>query len=144
MIGRTGAAFMHPGDLERAREEIRAARQGRATRNFDCRYVHRDDRIVPLTLSGAWLELEQRYFFIGRDMTERIELEQQLRQSQKLDAIGHLTGGVAHDFNHLLSLITRTLQILADAVAHSPQRASMARMIDEAAGRGADLVQQLL
>jgi len=144
MIGRKGGALLHPGDLERAREEMRAARQGRATRNFDCRYVHRDGRIVPLTLSGAWLELEQRYFFIGRDMTERIALEQQLRQSQKLDAIGHLTGGVAHDFNNILTVITGTIEILADAVAHSPQLAAIARMIDDAAWRGADLIQQLL
>ena len=144
MIGRKGAALLHPGDLERAREEMRAARQGRATRNFDSRYVHRDGRIVPLTLSGAWLELEQRYFFIGRDMTERIALEQQLRQSQKLDAIGHLTGGVAHDFNNLLTVITGTIDILAEAVAHSPQLAAIARMINDAAWRGADLVQQLL
>ena len=120
--------------------------KGRATQeNFDCRYVHRDGRIVPLTLSGAWLELEQRYFFIGRDMTERIALEQQLRQSQKLDAIGHLTGGVAHDFNNILTVITGTIEILADAVAHSPQLAAIARMIDDAAWRGAaDLIQQLL
>ena len=144
MIGRKGAALLHPGDLERAREEMRAARQGRATRNFDCRYVHRDGRIVPLTLSGAWLELEQRYFFIGRDMTERIALEQELRQSQKLDAIGHLTGGVAHDFNNILTVITGTIEILADAVAHSPQLAAIARLIDDAAWRGADLIQQLL
>jgi PAS domain S-box-containing protein len=144
IIGSKGTALLDPGDLERAREEMRAVRQGRATRNFDCRYLHRDGRIVPLTLSGAWLELEQRYFFIGRDMTERIALEQQLRQSQKLDAIGHLTGGVAHDFNNILTVITGTIEILADAVAHSPQLASIARMIDEAAGRGADLVRQLL
>ena len=144
MIGRKGAALLHPGDLERAREEMRAARQGRATRNFDCRYVHREGRIVPLTLSGAWLELEQRYFFIGRDMTERIALEQQLRQSQKLDAIGHLTGGVAHDFNNILTAITGSIEILADAVAHTPQLAAIARLIDAAAWRGADLIQQLL
>ena len=144
MIGRKGAALLHPGDLERARGEMRAARQGRATRNFDCRYVHRDGRIVPLTLSGAWLELEQRYFFIGRDMTERIALEQELRQSQKLDAIGHLTGGVAHDFNNILTAITGSIEILADAVAHSPQLAAIARLIDDAAWRGADLIKQLL
>src|SRR5260370_40196918 len=112
-MGRKGAALLHPGDLEGAREEMRAARQGRATRNFDCRYVHRDGRIVPLTLSGAWLELEQRYFLIGRDMTERIALEQELRQSQKLDALGHLTGGVAHGFNNLPSLLHARLAIPA-------------------------------
>jgi nitrogen-specific signal transduction histidine kinase/CheY-like chemotaxis protein len=77
-------------------------------------------------------------------MTERIALEQELRQSQKLDAIGHLTGGVAHDFNNILTVITGTVEILADAVAHSPQLAAIARMIDDAAWRGADLIKQLL
>jgi len=144
MIGRNGAAFVHPGDVERARNEMRAAAHGHATRNFDCRYLHRDGRVVPLTWSGTWLELEERYFFIGRDMTQRIALEQQLRQSQKLDAIGQLTGGIAHDFNNILTVITGSIEILADAVAHSPELAAISRMIDEAAGRGSDLTRQLL
>ena len=54
MIGRNGAVFVHPGDLEQTRDEMRAASRGHATRNYDCRYVHRDGRIVPLTWSGAW------------------------------------------------------------------------------------------
>jgi PAS domain S-box-containing protein len=144
MIGRNGGGFVHPADVERTRDEMRAARRGHAARNFDCRYVHRDGHLVPLTWSGAWLEQEQRYFFIGRDMTQRIALEQQLRQSQKLDAIGHLTGGVAHDFNNILTVITGSIEFLANEVAHSPQLASIARMIDDAAARGADLTRQLL
>ncbi|HWX64647.1 ATP-binding protein [Bradyrhizobium sp.] len=144
MIGRNGAVFVHPGDVERTRNEMRAASRGHATRNYDCRYVHRDGRIVPLTWSGAWLEQEQRYFFIGRDMTQRIALEQQLRQSQKLDAIGHLTGGVAHDFNNILTVITGSIEILADEVAQSPQLAAIARMVEDAAARGTDLTRQLL
>jgi PAS domain S-box-containing protein len=144
MIGRNGAAFVHPADVERTRNEMRAAYRGHATRNYDCRYVHRDGRSVPLSWSGSWLEQEQRYFFIGRDMTQRIALEQQLRQSQKLDAIGHLTGGVAHDFNNILTVITGSIEILANAVAHSSQLAAIARMIDDAADRGTDLTRQLL
>ena len=81
---------------------------------------------------------------IGRDITPRLRLEQQLRQSQKMDAIGQLTGGVAHDFNNLLTVITGTIEILIDHLSDEPELASIGRMIDEAASRGADLTRQLL
>jgi PAS domain S-box-containing protein len=144
MIGSSAALFLYPDDLNSTRDEMRAARKGRDTRNFDCRYVHKDGRVVPLAWTGVWSEPEQRHFFIGRDMTERIRLEAQLRQSQKMDAIGQLTGGVAHDFNNMLTVITGTIDILAGAVAHDPKLAAIARMIDQAASRGAELTQHLL
>jgi PAS domain S-box-containing protein len=81
---------------------------------------------------------------VFRDVTAERETERLLRQSQKMDAIGQLTGGVAHDFNNILTVIMTTIEILADAVADRPQLAMIARMIDEAAGRGAALTQQLL
>jgi nitrogen-specific signal transduction histidine kinase len=97
-----------------------------------------------LQWTGVWSEPEQRHFFIGRDMTERMKLEQELRQSQKMDAIGQLTGGVAHDFNNILTVITGTIDILAAGVADRPQLAAITRMIDDAATRGAELTRQLL
>jgi PAS domain S-box-containing protein len=144
VIGRSGAKFLHPEDLDTTREEMRAARQGHDMRLFDNRNLHKDGHAVPMMWNGVWSERAQRYFFIGRDMTERVALEQQLRQSQKLDAIGQLTGGVAHDFNNILTVITGTIEILADAVAQSPRLAAVAKMIDEAAARGAELTRQLL
>jgi len=81
---------------------------------------------------------------IGRDITQRLRLEQQLRQSQKMDAIGQLTGGVAHDFNNLLTVIVGAMEILADGLADEPELAAMGSLIDEAAARGADLTRQLL
>ena len=68
----------------------------------------------------------------------------QVRQAQKMEAIGQLTGGVAHDFNNILTVITGTIEILADALKDRPQLASIANMIDSAATRGADLTQHLL
>jgi PAS domain S-box-containing protein len=81
---------------------------------------------------------------VFRDVTAERETERQLRHSQKMDAIGQLTGGVAHDFNNILTVIMTTIEILGDAVADQPQLAMIARMIDEAAERGAALTQQLL
>jgi PAS domain S-box-containing protein len=144
MIGRSAAEFVHPEDLDNTRNEMRLARRGRLTRNFECRYVHKDGRVVPLMWTGVWSEPEQQHFFIGRDMTERILLEQQLRHAQKMEAVGQLTGGVAHDFNNILTVITSTIEILADAVADDPQLAAIARAINEAADRGAQLTQRML
>jgi len=70
--------------------------------------------------------------------------ESQVRQAQKMEAIGQLTGGVAHDFNNLLTVITGTIEILADAVKDRPQLAQITNMIASAAARGADLTQHLL
>ncbi|HEX4041613.1 MAG TPA: response regulator, partial [Xanthobacteraceae bacterium] len=78
------------------------------------------------------------------DVTESNKIEQQLRHVQKMDAIGQLTGGVAHDFNNLLTVITSTIDILADGVAEKPELAAIARLIGEAAARGAELTSQLL
>ncbi len=144
MTGRSAADFLHADDLESTRNEMRLARRGRLTRNFECRYLHKDGRVVPMMWTGVWSEPEQQHFFIGRDMTERIQLEQQLRQAQKMEAVGQLTGGVAHDFNNILTVITSTIEILGDAVAGDPQLAEIARSINEAAERGAQLTQRML
>jgi PAS domain S-box-containing protein len=144
MIGRNGAEFVCAGDLEATRNEMRLARRGQMTRNFECRYLHKDGHIVTLQWAGAWSELVQRHFFIGRDLTEKIAAEAQLHQAQKMDAIGQLTGGIAHDFNNILTVITGTVEIMIDGVADRPQLHTIALMIDQAASRGAELTRQLL
>ena len=68
----------------------------------------------------------------------------QLRQAQKMEAVGQLTGGVAHDLNNVLTVITGTIEILAEGVADRPELVAITKMIDDAAARGADLIQRLL
>src|SRR5262249_14903638 len=144
MVGRSAVDFIHPDDLEATREEMRSARRGGLTRNFEARYPHNDGRTVVLSWMGTWSEPVRRHFFIGRDLTEKLAADAQIRQAQKMDAIGQLTGGVAHDFNNILTVITGTIGILADAVADRPDLMSIARLIDDAADRGAQLTKHLL
>ncbi|KJC59824.1 hypothetical protein UP10_16150 [Bradyrhizobium sp. LTSPM299] len=106
----------------------------------------RDGTEFTAELSVAALKTSDGFVFNGfiRDLTDRIATEDRIRQSEKMEAVGQLTGGIAHDFNNILTVITGTIEILTDAVKQEPQLAAIARMIDEAATRGADLTQQLL
>jgi PAS domain S-box-containing protein len=144
MIGHSAVEFIHPDDLDSTREEMRTARRGQHMRNFETRYLHKDGHAVTLTWMGAWSEPVRRHFFVGRDLTEKQAAEAQFRQAQKMDAVGQLTGGIAHDFNNILTVITGTIGILAEAVADSPQLSAIAKMIDDAAERGASLTKHLL
>jgi PAS domain S-box-containing protein len=144
MIGRIGAEFVFPDDLDNTRKEMRSARRGREMRSFDCRYVHKSGRPVPISWTGVWADAEQQHFFIGRDMTRRLRLEAELRQAQKMEAIGQLTGGVAHDFNNSLTIIMGTTEVLAAEFGNNPTVAEIVKTIDDAAERCALLTQQML
>jgi signal transduction histidine kinase/CheY-like chemotaxis protein len=144
MVGRSAIEFIHPDDLEHTRKEMRAGRLGQSKRNFETRYVNKKGKAVTLNWTGTWSEPVRRHFFIGRDLTEKQAAEAQLRDAQKMDAVGQLTGGVAHDFNNILTVITGTIGILEEAVADRPQLAAVAKLIDEAAERGANLTKHLL
>jgi PAS domain S-box-containing protein len=144
MIGRSAAEFVHADDLDTARAEMRFARRGQQKRNFEARCRHEDGHLVILNWLGTWSEPARRHFFIGRDLTEKRAAEARVRQAQKMEAIGQLTGGVAHDFNNILTVITGTIGILTEAVADRPELASVATLIDEAAERGSQLTRHLL
>ena len=79
----------------------------------------------------------------GRDLTERLRLEAQLMQAQKMDAIGRLAGGVAHDFNNLLTIITSYSELALDSVKTGALEAKIQEIL-QAARRAADLTRQLL
>jgi len=83
-------------------------------------------------------------FAFLRDTTERRRIEEQLRQSQKMEAVGQLTGGVAHDFNNLLTVIMGNLDNLRHLMPDNAETRRMIEAIMRAAGRAATLTHRLL
>jgi signal transduction histidine kinase/CheY-like chemotaxis protein len=103
---------------------------------------------VQLQQAYAALEEEVRQRQKAEAMVKRFQeieaTESQVRQAQKMEAIGQLTGGVAHDFNNILTVITGSIEIVGDAVKQDPLLVQITEMIRAAASRGADLTQHLL
>jgi PAS domain S-box-containing protein len=144
MVGHSAREFLYPPDLDNTRSEMRLAGRGRLTRNFECRYVHKSGRVVPLSWMGVWSEPEAQHFFIGRDISDREAVAERLRQAQRMDAIGQLTGGMAHDFNNLLGVVIGNLDLLRDAQDLKPDHRELVAEALDAALRGADLTRRLL
>ena len=78
------------------------------------------------------------------DITREKRVEAELRQAQKMEAIGQLTGGIAHDFNNLLGVIIGNVEYLIDALRDTAEHANLAQEILESALSGADLTRRLL
>jgi PAS domain S-box-containing protein len=104
-------------------------------------------KLVALRTTGAPLHRSTHApgaLVVYRDITDAKETERQLRQALKMEAVGQLTGGVAHDFNNILTVITGTIEILSEGVADRPNLAAITRMIEEATARGTELTRRLL
>jgi len=147
-LGSTGALDqIHPEDREKV---IKAAAETERTGTgtiLEYRMRHKD---------GSWRTLESRastivkagqtekLVIVNRDVTVRKQLEEQFRQSQKMEAVGRLSGGVAHDFNNLLGVIIGYGEIVQQGTAaDSPLRSCVDEML-KAGHRAASLTRQLL
>ncbi|MBR0711721.1 PAS domain S-box protein [Bradyrhizobium liaoningense] len=139
-----------PGERDRVREGLARfldSRDGQIlNRRRELMCCRRDGKDFRAELSVTALKRREGILFnvFYRDLTDKIASEERIRHAEKMEAVGQLTGGVAHDFNNILTVITGTIEILGDAVAKEPELAAITRMIDEAAGRGAELTQHLL
>ena len=84
------------------------------------------------------------YVRVSIDLTERRNLEEQFRQSQKMDAVGRLAGGIAHDFNNLLTVIRLNTELIMEGFDPTDPRSEDVRQIKSAAERASTLTKQLL
>ena len=113
---------------------------------YETRMMHKDGSEHLAEVSLTALRRGDGYIINAfvRDITQKRFAEEQLIQAQKMESVGQLTGGIAHDFNNMLTVITGTIEILADAVKHHPDLATIAKMISDAADRASQLTANLL
>jgi len=150
ILGRNVGLLLPPGDRAR---QLRALNQymntGRgplAGRQLELRGLRADATDFPMELTVARIGGDTRADLTGffRDITERRALEEQLRQSQKLEAIGRLAGGVAHDFNNILMSIMGAADLMLMQLAPTDAARDEATEIKQSVDRGAGLTRQLL
>ncbi|MCI0355841.1 MAG: PAS domain S-box protein [Acidobacteria bacterium] len=136
--------YRDTGELRKLRSE--ALRTGRID-NVEVEWRRKDGQLITVRLKGRVVpgQLENPNMeFITEDVTAQRSLEAQFRQSQKMEAVGRLAGGVAHDFNNLLTVITGYVElILRQLGPDDPMRREMGQ-INKAAERAALLTRQLL
>ena len=150
ILGRNVELLLPPLDRaphKRALDEYLTAGRGPlAGRQLELRGLRADGTEFPLELTVARIGADSRAVLTGflRDITERRALEEQLRQSQKLEAIGRLAGGVAHDFNNILMSIMGSADLLLMQLARGDAARGEAAEIKQAIDRGAGLTRQLL
>ena len=115
-------------------------------KRFEIEALRRDGTEIKVELSVTALRRRDDVVFNGflRDLTDTIAAAERTRQAEKMEAVGQLVGGIAHDFNNMLTVITGTIDILAEGVADRPQLHGIAKLIGEAADRGAELTGHLL
>jgi PAS domain S-box-containing protein len=84
------------------------------------------------------------FIAVKQDITDRLALEEQLHRAQRLESIGQLTGGVAHDFNNILTVVLGNAEMLSEELEGDQRLGPMAEMIAKGAQRGAELTHRLL
>jgi PAS domain S-box-containing protein len=154
LVGSTSEWMEHPEDIARTRQEIATLADGRATLRFENRFRTKDGDYRHF----SWTAVPDGdlLYCVARDVTEQraharalAETEAALRQAQKMETLGQLTGGVAHDFNNLLQIVTGNLELVQRGLdpADGHDQARLRRAADNAmhgAQRAATLTQRLL
>jgi PAS domain S-box-containing protein len=154
MLGRESAAELIGQNVANlyfdSQEWFKVADYFRSMESFNgmlAEWNKKDGTTTSLRLSGRTIRGERKAIFFelyAEDITERQSLEQQLRQSQKMEAVGRLAGGIAHDFNNLLMVISGYSELLLERIGGNVELRPPAQEIANAANRATALTRQLL
>ncbi len=147
-IGESAVHLIHPDDVERVRSAYEAFVENRSTTPaITYRLRHADGSWRTVEAVGTRRDVEGRgpeLVISQRDITERVRIEDQLRQSQKMETIGTLAGGIAHDFNNLLTPILGYAEMLRDVVADDRDALDDLEQVILAADRAQEIVKQIM
>lgn len=136
--------LVHPEDRDSTLNALsQMLRSGVGESLIENRYVGKHGNIVNIEWRGSIDTEANRIICIGRDVTSSRELEEKLRQAQKMDAIGQLAGGIAHDFNNLLMTISANAEMGMISTSLDDIKSRLVD-IESAAARAAQLTQKLL
>jgi PAS domain S-box-containing protein len=138
-----------PAELGQEGDEIlRRIKSGEIVQHIETKRKRRDGSVIDVSLTISPIKAMDGTIVgasrIARDITEQRRIEHHAQQSQKLEAIGQLTGAIAHDFNNLLGVIVGNLDLLERLVPHDPSALKRVHTAQRAATRGSGLTQRLL
>ena len=144
MQGMPLRSLLFQEDMEEAMSLYASRAKGRLAAKSVFRYVTKQGKVIWVETIGQRIEWEGRpaVLYFSSDITERKTLEQQFAQSQKMEAIGQLTGGVAHDFNNIIQVITGYGEVLRERLTAENQL--FVSEITKAAHKAGTLTKQLL
>jgi len=136
--------WAEPKDRDRM---IEILRRNFTIKGFETNFRRRDGSTIPVRISGLLLQdAEGAEHFEGyvEDMTQQSALEQQVRQAQKLEAVGRLAGGMAHDFNNVLVVIKLSTELMLRQITPESTISKLLLQVSTAADRAASLTRQML
>ncbi|MFF7710551.1 PAS domain-containing protein [Pseudomonas sp. NPDC007930] len=142
LLGRPFSDFTHPEDVAATLAAFEGIFSAPLTNPFEYRLRHKDGSYKWFSWTGSFQD--GRVYAAGRHVTVEREQAEALRQSQKMEAVGQLTGGVAHDFNNLLTVIRSSTDLLLRPNLSEERRERYVRAISDTVDRAAKLTGQLL